>query len=48
VDTCIFLHFKPFTQIKWLEEAHADRVILAVCLQVIDDLRQVHARLPPV
>jgi hypothetical protein len=38
VDTCIFLHFKPFTQIKWREEAKADRVTLAVCLQVIDDL----------
>src|SRR5262245_22406531 len=38
VDTCIFLHFKPFTQIRWLDELHADQVILAVCLQVIDDL----------
>jgi len=38
VDTCIFLHFKPFTQIKWREETKADRVTVAVCLQVIDDL----------
>ncbi len=38
VDTCIFLHFKPFSQIKWRDEAKAERVTLAVCLQVIDDL----------
>ncbi|HEY7326988.1 MAG TPA: hypothetical protein VH592_05085 [Gemmataceae bacterium] len=30
VDTCIFLHFKPFTQIKWRDEAKAERVTLAV------------------
>jgi hypothetical protein len=38
VDTCIFLHFKPFSQIKWKDEAKADCLTLAVCLQVIDDL----------
>lgn len=38
VDTCIFLHFKPFTQIKWREESKAERLTLAVCFQVIDDL----------
>jgi len=38
VDTCIFLHFHPITQMKWREHTKAEHLTLAVCAQVIDDL----------
>jgi hypothetical protein len=38
VDTCVFLEFRPFSQLPWRKIVPAKKVKLAVCLPVVNEL----------
>jgi hypothetical protein len=38
IDTCVFLHYKPFQQLPWRKIAGAEKVFLVVSLPVVNEL----------